>query len=494
MRILLINPKYPVTFWSYKYALRFISKKASFPPLGLLTVSSLLPEDWEKKLVDMNVNPLTDKNILWADYVFIGGMAIQKSSAIKVIEKCKKFGKRIVAGGPLFTMEYEDFDEMVDYFVLDEGEATIPLFLKDLESSKIKHIYRAKKFPDIEKSPVPDWKLVNLKKYASMNIQYSRGCPYNCDFCNVTLLNGHRPRTKNKQQILNELNRLYSLGWKGPIFFVDDNFIGNKKKLKNEILPAIIEWRNRKKFNFSFTTEVSINIADDDELLRLMAEAGFDNVFVGIETPNEESLVECSKFQNKGRDLTKSVKKIQKFGMQVLGGFIVGFDNDPPSIFERQINFIQKSGIVTAMVGLLNAPKGTKLYKRLKKENRITGNISGDNTDCSINFIPKMNYEVLLNGYKKILKTIYSPINYYERIKIFLREYKPLDRKISKPNFSEIMAFLKSIWFLGIKGKERFHFWKLLFWTILKKPRLFKTSITLAIYGFHFRKIYESYV
>jgi len=493
VKILLINPQYPDTFWSYKHALKFISKKASFPPLGLLTVAALLPENWEKKLIDLNTNKLSEKNISWADYVFIGGMTVQKKSAFAVIERCREMGKKIVAGGPLFTMDSDEFKGIVDHFVLDEGEITIPMFLRDLDSGSLKPVYRSQEFPALDKTPVPDWKLINMKKYASMSIQYSRGCPYNCEFCNVTILNGHKPRTKNRNQILAELDTLYDLRWKGAVFFVDDNFIGNRKKLKEDILPAITEWIEGKKYPFRFTTEVSINIADDDELLRLMADSGFEEVFVGIETPNEESLIECNKFQNKGRDLVANVKKIQQFGLQVLGGFIVGFDNDPTSIFEKQINFIQKSGIVTAMVGLLNAPKGTKLYKRLKKENRLTKAFTGDNTDCSMNFVPKMNYQTLISGYKKLVNTIYSPGNFYDRLKVFLKEYKPKKKKLPKLSLNDIGAFLKSIWFLGIQGRERFHFWKLFVWTISYKPKLFRIFMTCAIYGFHFRKVFEAY-
>lgn len=352
MKILLIYPKYPETFWSFKYALKFISKKASFPPLGLLTVASMLPKEWEKRLIDMNISPLTEKDIDWADYVFISAMAIQKNSVKEIIKKCKKCGAKIVAGGPLFTMDYEEFHD-IDYLVLNEAENTLFPFLNDLEKGSARHIYISNEWPDIRKTPLPDWTLIDMKKYASMSIQYSRGCPYNCEFCDIPVLNGRAPRTKDKDQVIAELNAIYKHGWRGGVFFVDDNFIGNRKKLKKEILPSIIEWMKRYKFPFSFFTEASINISDDDELMHLMVEAGFDKVFIGIETPNEESLTECNKFQNKSRDLLYCVKKIQNQGLEVQGGFIVGFDNDPPSIFERQINFIQKSGIVTAMVGLL---------------------------------------------------------------------------------------------------------------------------------------------
>ena len=489
MKILLVYPKYPDTFWSLKHALKFISKKASFPPLGLLTVASMVPEEWEKKLIDMNVSVLTEDDLMWADYVFISAMIVQKKSAMEVIRRCKKLRIKMVAGGPLFTTGYEEFEE-IDHLILNEAESTLPSFLDDLKKGCTHHIYFSKEWPDISKTPLPQWELINMKKYASMCIQYSRGCPFNCEFCDIVVLNGHKPRTKSKDQILEELEVLYSQGWRSSVFFVDDNFIGNRKRLKTEILPFLINWMKQKKYPFSFFTEASINLSDDEELMRLMVKAGFKKVFVGIETPNEESLTECNKYLNKNRDLIACVKKIQSNGLEVQGGFIIGFDNDPPSIFERQISFIQKSGIVTAMVGLLNAPRGTRLYHRLKKEERLLNNPTGDNTDFSINFIPKMNIETLMNGYKKILNTIYSPKYYYQRVITFLKGYKPkpLKKKISF-NFCDLKAFLKSIWSLGIKGKERLHYWKLISWTLVRRPRFFHLAISFAIYGFHFRKI-----
>lgn len=491
MKILLVYPKYPDTFWSFKHALKFISKKASFPPLGLLTVASMVPEEWEKKLIDMNVSVLTEDDLIWADYVFISAMIVQKKSAMEVIRRCKKLGIKIVAGGPLFTTGYEEFED-IDYLVLNEAESTLPSFLDDLKKGCIHHIYSSKEWPDISKTPLPQWELINMKKYASMCVQYSRGCPFNCEFCDIVVLNGHKPRTKSKDQILEELEVLYSQGWRSSVFFVDDNFIGNRKRLKTEILPFLIDWMKQKKYPFSFITEASINLSDDEELMRLMVKARFKKVFIGIETPNEESLTECNKYLNKNRDLIACVKKIQSNGLEVQGGFIVGFDNDPPSIFERQISFIQKSGIVTAMVGLLNAPRGTRLYHRLKKEERLLNDPTGDNTDFSINFIPKMNIETLMNGYKKILNTIYSPKHYYKRVITFLKGYKPkpLKKKINF-NFCDLNAFLKSIWSLGIIGKERLHYWKLISWTLVRRPRFFHLAVSLTIYGFHFRKIVE---
>jgi len=493
MKILLVYPKYLDTFWGFKGVLKFISKKATHPPLGLLTVAAMLPNEWEKKLVDMNVTTLRDKDLEWADFVFVSAMSIQKASAKEVISRCKKMDIKIVAGGPLFTTGYEEFED-VDHFVLNEAEITLQPFLEDLKNGCAQHIYTSQELPDIQKTPLPLWDLIDMKKYAVMSIQYSRGCPYDCEFCNISVLYGRKVRTKSKAQIVGELEDLYSQGWRGDLFFVDDNFVGRKRKLKEEILPAIIEWMERKRHPFSFNTEASIDLSDDDELMQCMVKAGFTSVFVGIETVNEESLAECNKVQNKNRDLVACVKKIQKFGLQVVGGFIVGFDSDPPSIFERLSVFIQESGIVTAMVGLLNAPRSTSLYQRLVKEGRLLKDASGDNTDFSINFIPKMDYEILIKGYKRIITGIYSPEPYYKRVREFLREYRPSQKKAFRFHFSYLGAFLKSILFLGIIERERVYYWKLFLWSLFRRPQLFHLALTFAIYGFHFRKIFGNYL
>jgi radical SAM superfamily enzyme YgiQ (UPF0313 family) len=484
----MVYPETPSTFWSFKDALKFVSKKAAEPPLGLITVAAMLPKEWEKKLIDLNVAHLEDKQILWADYVFLSGMNIQIKSFREVIRRCNTLGVKIVAGGPLATTQHEDFIG-VDHFVLNEAEATLTPFLEDLAKGKLKHIYSSEEFPDVTISPTPLWELLDMKKYASMGMQYSRGCPYDCEFCSITMLNGRKPRTKSVHQFLTELDTLYQLGWREPVSIVDDNFIGNKKKLKSEILPAVIEWSKKHKYPFKFITEVSINLSDDEELMNMMIDAGFNSIFIGIETPNSESLEECGKSVNLRRNLELSIKKLQKMGFIVSAGFIVGFDSDHPKVFDEQINFIQKTGIVTAMVGLLNAPIGTKLFKRLNEEKRMLTNFTGNNMDGSINFVPKMNYAELMAGYTNIIKTIYSQKDYYHRLKKFLHHYELPAWNSNKLSFREVKAFLRSLWLLGLLEKGKKYYWKIFAYSLFKFPQKFPVALTMAVYGYHFRRV-----
>ena len=485
MNILLVSPKFPDTFFSYRHALKIIGKRAALPPLGLLTVAAMLPKGWNRRLADLNVGKLKAKDLAWADYAFISAMGIQRKACRDVVTRCKRAGVKVVAGGPLFAAEHERFDE-VDHYVLNEAELTLPLFLADLENNRAKRVYETSAFASIKQTPVPAWELADLRQYASVNIQYSRGCPFDCEFCNVTALFGHKPRTKSVGQILAELDALYDAGWRDGVFFVDDNFIGNKGPLKTGLLPALIEWRKARP-HITFYTEASINLADDPELMRMMVEAGFDTVFVGIETPNEAGLAECNKGQNLNRDLVADVKRMQRAGLQVQGGFIVGFDSDTPSIFDRQIDLIQKSGIVAAMVGLLQAIPGTRLFNRLKGEGRLAGESTGDNVDGTTNIIPRMNLDALREGYRKILSHIYAPKHYYERVRTFLREYRMPEVKASV-RISDIRALLSSAVRLGVVGRERFHYWRLLAWTRTHRPELFTLAVRLAIHGHHFRK------
>jgi radical SAM superfamily enzyme YgiQ (UPF0313 family) len=492
MNVLLVYPRYPNTFWSFSYALKFISKKASNFPLGLVTVASILPRDWNKKLVDLNVSKLKDQDIKWADYVFISAMSVQSDSVAMIIKQCKHLNARIVAGGPLFTEQYERYPE-VDHLILNEAEITLPEFLNDLDNGGAKRIYSSDKFADITKTPVPDYSLLKIKDYVTAGIQYTRGCPYDCEFCDITSLFGHYVRTKTSEQIVAELDELYKVGWRGSVFFVDDNFIGHKRKLKTELLPAIIDWMEVHGKPFDFTTEASINLADDKDLMAMMVKAGFSKVFIGIETPDEVCLNECNKLQNRNRNLIESIRKIQHTGMEVFAGFIVGFDNDSQNIFQRQIDFIQESGIITAMVGLLNAPRLSRLYKRLKGEGRISEEFSGDNTDFSMNFVSVMNRNELMKGYKNILRNIYSPKQFSERVIRFMKYYNPPSVRVSF-SLEKVMALIKSIVYLGVINRNMVYFWKILLWSVFYRPRMFPLAVKYSIYGYHFRKVFRNMI
>lgn len=490
MKILLIYPRSPDSFWSFKHALKFISKKAAVPPLGLITVSAMLPSSWQKKLVDLNITTLQTSDIEWADYIFISAMYIQKESVDKVIAACKNHHKKIVAGGPLFTQEYSNYPQ-IDHFILNEAEITMPRFLKDLRTGKPQRIYKTNEYADLTQSPVPDFHLLSIKDYAFMNIQVSRGCPFACNFCEITSLFGHKVRMKSAGQIINELEVLYNkIKWRGPVSIVDDNFIGRKRTIKNNLLPVMKEWMQLHNHPFTFNIETSINLADDEELMSLLVETGINSTFIGIETPVEKSLSDCNKVQNKNRDLLESVRKIQKAGLLVSGGFIVGFDSDTESVFRRQIDFIQKSGIVSAMVGLLNAPKNTKLYKKLKAEKRLTSEATGNNTDFSMNFIPKMNYHELLDGYEKIIQNIYTTKPYYKRLRQMLLNYNRFCNRRIKINFSLLKALIKSAFIIGLVNKGRSEYWKLIIWTLFHRPGSIVEAITYAIYGYHFQIVY----
>lgn len=491
MKILLVYPQYPDTFWSFKNALNFVNTKALMPPLGLLTIATMLNEH-ELKLIDMNVNSIEDSDILWADYVFISAMITQKESAKNVISKCKKLGVKMVAGGPLFSNLQQEFPE-IEHFILNEGEIALKTFLEDLKNNTLQKTYSCEDRPDIDNVPIPKWDLIKLSDYAKMPLQFSRGCPFDCEFCNIANLNGKTPRVKSPRKFMEELNSLYDAGWRGAIFIVDDNFISSKAKAK-ELLKQLIVWRKEKNYSSTYTTQISLNLADDEELLSLMQQAGFSSVFIGLETPSKLSLEECGKFHNKNRDMVADIKKIHNYGMEVYGGFIIGFDSDDETIFDAQFEFIQETGIVVAMVGLLTALPGTKLYYRLIKENRLISESSGDNMDFSTNFVPKMDKDLMVSEYKKLLLSLYSVGNYYDRVLNFLKEYKYFN--CGKLRFSRsavlyfLSIFIKSVFVLGIRDKNRLYFWKIFLKCLFKYPTSLPKFLTHAIYFVHFEKTF----
>lgn len=477
-----------------KHAIYFIGKRATEPPLGLITVAAMLPQSWNRRLIDTNVTDLTDAAIRWSDLVFLSGMDLHRESFEEIAERCKDLGATVVGGGPFCSVHTEEI-EHVDHFVLNEAELTLPGFISDFQAGNPKRLYcsdlSSDQYPDLATTPTPQWDLLDLDAYATMDVQYSRGCPFDCEFCSITSMFGHKPRCKTTHQLIDELESLYCSGWRGSVFIVDDNFIGDRRKLKEDLLPAMTQWCQDRKYPFTFTTEVSVNLANDEELTDAMISAGFRTLFVGIETPDEISLRECGKVQNVGNNLMGSVKFLQRKGFDVTAGFIVGFDNDSPSVFDRQIAFIQQSGITTAMVGILMAETGTRLYKRLEGEGRIKQVTSGDNTDGELNFVPILNPELLRKGYRRIVQTIYSPKEYFNRVKTFLSEYRKPKTGPSSRDKWNMAALIKTVWRLGIAEKGRGYFWRLVVHVVRKYPSAFAAAIRISIYGFHFRKIAE---
>jgi radical SAM superfamily enzyme YgiQ (UPF0313 family) len=300
---------------------------------------------------------------------------------------------------------FRELHHYADHVVIGEAEELIAPLVEDLERGMAKPQYKAREMPPLDRSPLPDLRLINTRHYSSMAIQYSRGCPFNCEFCDIIEMYGRKPRTKSVAQVIVELEQLYLRKWRGAVFLVDDNFIGNKKSVK-QLLPAMAEWNDRHRRPFTFFTEASMNLADDAELLALMKAASFIRVFLGIETPVEASLKEAHKLQNTQRSLLDSVRCIQQYGIEVMAGFILGFDSDPDDVFDRQVEFIQESGIPIAMVGLLQALPGTQLYRRLALEGRLVSDANGNNIDCKLSFVPRMSAQRLLDGYRSILKRI----------------------------------------------------------------------------------------
>jgi radical SAM superfamily enzyme YgiQ (UPF0313 family) len=489
MNVLLISPRTPDTFWSFKHAIRFVSRRASMPPLGLLTVAAMLPPAWVLKLVDLNVERLRDEDLHRADYVLLGAMIVQKESVREVIARCAALGKAVIAGGPLFTTGHEAFPE-IRHFVLGEAEELMPQVVADMQSGRLQSIYQAAHRPALTRTPVPRWDLIQFKYYVTMSVQFSRGCPFDCEFCDIIVMNGRTPRTKTPEQLIAELDALRRRGWKDMVFIVDDNFIGNKARTKT-LLHALIDWRRRTQTCIGFLTEASVNLADDPELCALMVEAGFKKVFVGIETSSVEALAECRKVQNSNRDLVASVQTLQRAGLEVMGGFIVGFDSDRRDIFKRQFEFIQRSGVATAMVGLLTALPQTRLWRRLKTEGRLEAESSGNNSDATLNFRPKLNRDFLQTGYRDLVKKLYEPGNYYRRVRTFLKSHRPAGpgKRLSRADF---IAFLKSFWVLGVWHRGRVGYWRLFIGTLLRRPRQFPQAIELAILGYHFRRVAKS--
>ena len=494
MNALLIYPEFPDTFWSFKHALKFLGKRAAQPPLGLMTIAALLPKAWKKRLVDTNVERLRDRDLAWADVVMLSAMNIQRESLVAIVERCQARGLRTVIGGPIAS-SLTPAELKADHIVIGEAESLIDTLAHDLEAGTAKPVYQAPERPEMETSPLPDLSLIKMNRYSTMTVQYSRGCPFNCEFCDIIEIYGRRPRTKSVAQVLAELDQLYAAGWRESVFILDDNFIGNKARAK-ELCAAIAQWRRQYKTSFDFNTEASLNLADDPELMQLMKDAGFNSVFLGIETPDDAALVACNKLQNTHRSLLDSIATIQSYGMQVMGGFILGFDTDSDDIFDRMVEFIQKSGIPIAMVGLLQAMPGTQLFRRLRQEGRILDEGHGNNTSDDLNFLPAMDAERLKEGYHSVLKRIYSCEAYYDRVKLYLSRIQPQSGKRKHGErqrgqqwltIGNARAFVTSIVRQGVFGRQRWSYWKFLLTVAMRYRHCVGAAMTLAVMGYHFQ-------
>ena len=493
---LFVYPKFPPSYWGFKYALEFLGKKSSMPPLGLLTIAGMFPDNYAMKVVDMNIEPLTDAHLQWADVVFTSTMIVQKESLYEVAEQCNRAGVPIIAGGPHPTSYYDNIkaetDATINHFLFGEVEEIFEDFLTDFESGVAKEVYREARKPDITKTPPPRYDLININNYGSMALQFSRGCPFNCEFCDITKLFGRVPRTKSNEQMLAEFELLYKLGWEGAMFVVDDNFIGNKRDAMR-LLPAVTKWQEERQFPFSLFTEASVNLVEIPEMLEAMTEAGFNMVFLGIESPNDEALLSTSKGQNTSKEeeagsyLMRAIRKIQNKGIEVTGGFIIGLDGDTE--FDSHINFIQEAGIPMAMAGLLTALKETDLWHRLKQEDRLLVESSGNNTDMSLNFVPEMPRDDLIAEYRRVISTLYDPTlkNYFARCLTLLEHMPKTHNNVRSIRKEEIMAFARSIQ-RQLFSRQGLEYARYLVKVIKNYRQMFPEAVRLAVMGYHLEK------
>ena len=494
---LFVYPEFPPSYWGYKYALDFAGKKSAMPPLGLLTVAGMFPKNYQLKVVDMNVNTLTDADIDWADVVLTSTMVVQKESLYEVIQRCNRAGVPIVAGGPHPTSYHDNIREEaegeVDHFFFGEVEEIFEDFLTDFEAGAAKDVYKEKRKPDVTITPPPRYDLINIHDYGSMALQFSRGCPFDCEFCDITKLFGRVPRTKSNEQMLTEFDMLYRLGWQGSLFVVDDNFIGNKRDAMR-LLPEVVSYQKERDYPFKLFTEASVNLVEIPEMLDAMSDAGFDMVFLGIESPNEDALLMTKKKQNTNKEedagsyLLRAIRTIQNSGIEVTGGFIIGMDGDKE--FDSHIRFIQEAGVPMAMAGLLTALKETNLYHRLQSEGRLLDESTGNNTDITLNFVPELPREHLISEYRRVVSTLYDPTleNYFERCLTLIKNLKPVKHSGQKIGKMELMAVARSFK-RQLFSKQGPAYLRFLLNVIKDYPSMLDKAIRLAIHGYHFEKM-----
>lgn len=489
MRALLIYPLFPQTFWSYDKILELVDRQVLLPPLGLITVAGILPQEWEFKLVDRNIREVREEEWQWADLVIFSAMIVQKPDLLKQIKAAKQRGKLVAVGGPFSSsLPDEPKSAGADFLILDEGEITLPLFVEALERGETSGIFRATEKPDVTTTPIPRYDLLELDAYDSMSVQFSRGCPFQCEFCDIIVLYGRKPRTKTPAQLLKELDFLYELGWRRAIFMVDDNFIGNKRNVKL-LLKELKVWQKEHHYPFNFNTEASVDLASDPELMELMVQCGFSAVFLGIETPDESSLQLTKKFQNTRSSLSDTVDVIIRAGLRPMAGFIIGFDGEKPGAGERIIRFVEQAAIPTAMFGMLQALPLTALWERLERENRLRDNTRKDiNQTTLMNFVPTRPIEDIAREYIDAFWTLYEPKRYLDRVyRCFLKlGAPPYSTPFCLPNWIDVKALAIVIWRQGFKRNTRWKFWHHLFGILRYNPQVWEHYLTICAHNEHF--------
>ncbi|MES1025534.1 DUF4070 domain-containing protein [Gloeocapsa sp. BRSZ] len=489
MRVLLVYPRFPKTFWSYEKILELVNRKVLLPPLGLVTVAAILPQAWEFKLVDRNIRPVTEAEWQWADLVILSAMIVQKDDLLDQIREAKRRGKRVAVGGPYPTSVPEEAEIAgADYLILDEGEITLPMFVEAIAQGKTSGTFRSNgEKPDVTTTPIPRYDLLEFDAYDSMSIQFSRGCPFQCEFCDIIVLYGRKPRTKSPKQLLAELEYLYSLGWRRGVFMVDDNFIGNKRNVKL-LLQELKVWQAEHQYPFRFNTEASVDLAQDQELMDLMVECNFDAVFLGIETPDEDSLQLTKKFQNTRSSLIESVQTITRAGLRPIAGFIIGFDGEKAGAGDRIVRFAEQTAIPTTTFAMLQALPNTALWHRLDKEGRLRGKDGNINQTTLMNFIPTRSLEQITREYIESFWQLYDPIKYLDRTyRCFLMLGAPKCKAPAKmPSWVDIRALLIVCWRQGIKRNTRWKFWHHLFSIIKHNPEVWDHYLAVCAHNEHF--------
>jgi radical SAM superfamily enzyme YgiQ (UPF0313 family) len=489
MRVLMIYPLFPKSLWSFEKVLELVDRKVLLPPLGLVTVAAILPQTWEYKLVDRNVRAVTEAEWAWADVVIMSAMIVQKEDLVAQIQEAKRRGKLVAVGGPFPTSVPEvSLEAGADFMILDEGEITLPLFVEAIERGDRSGMFRSDGVkPDVTTTPVPRFDLLELDQYDSMSIQFSRGCPFQCEFCDIIVLYGRKPRTKTPEQLLAELDCLYNLGWRRSIFMVDDNFIGNKRNVKL-LLRELKEWQKSHQYPFSITTEASIDLADDQELMDLMMECHFTAVFLGIETPDESSLAMTKKFQNTRSSLADAVERITRTGLRVMAGFIIGFDGEKSGAGDRIVRFAEQAAIPTTTFGMLQALPNTALWDRLEREGRLLAKDANLNQTTLMNFKPTRPIEEIAREYVEAFCAVYDPEKYLDRTyRHFLMLGAPRIQAPSQfPSLIDLKALAIVIWRQGFKRSTRWKFWHHLFSIIKNNPGQWDHYLTVCAHNEHF--------